>query len=114
MVNQRAEALVILEVPVNIPNQKRIAELAARHRLPTMFPGGWADAGGLITYGTSIFGTLPSIPQYVHKILKGAKPADLPIGVITQRELIFNLKTANAIDVAIPSELLKRADQVIE
>jgi putative ABC transport system substrate-binding protein len=116
MTNERAEALLILDQPATIAHQKRIAELAATHRLPTIFPGGWgsANAGGLIAYGTSFLDTLPGTARYVDKILKGAKPADLPIEVITRGELVFNLKTALAIGVTIPPELLKRATNVIE
>ena len=113
MMNERAEALLILEVPVNLLHLKPITELAARHRLPTMFPGGWANEG-LISYGTSILNAVPRIPGYVDKILKGAKPGELPIEVITRRELVFNLKMAREIGVTIPPELLQRADRVIQ
>jgi putative ABC transport system substrate-binding protein len=116
MKNERAEALLVLDVPVPIIHQKRIAELAATYRLPTMFLGGrrMSEAAGLIAYGTGLLDTLPRIPLYVEKILGGAKPGDLPIEVLTQHILIFNLKTARTIGVTIPPELLKRADQVIE
>jgi putative ABC transport system substrate-binding protein len=117
MVKEGAEALVVLEVPVNVFfHQKRIAELAAMHGLPTLFPGGWhsGEMGGLIAYGTSFHDTLPSLPRYVDKILKGAKPGELPIEVINRCELVFNLQTARAIGVMIPPELLTRADRVIE
>ena len=113
MKNESAEALMILEVPVNLRHLKPIAELAAKHRLPTMFPGGSANEG-LITYGTSIFDTVPRVPGYVDKILKGAKPGELPIEVITRPVLIFNLKTAREIGVTLPPELLKRATEVIQ
>jgi putative ABC transport system substrate-binding protein len=111
-----AEALVVLDVPVNGLNQKRVAELAITHRLPAMFVGGRgrSDAGGLIAYGTSILDTLPPLPGYVDEILKGAKPGDMPIQVITRHAVIYNLRTARAIGVTIPPELLKQADQVIE
>ena len=110
MTTERAEALLVLEMPVNVSNLKPIAEFAASHRLPSMFPGGWAN-DGLITYGTSIWNATPRIPEYVDKILKGANASEMPIEVITKREFIFNLKTAREIGVTIPSELLKRADQ---
>jgi putative ABC transport system substrate-binding protein len=113
MITERAEALLILEVPVNLRDLKSIAELAARHRLPTMFPGGWAN-DGLITYGTSILQATPRIVGFVDKILKGAQAGELPIEVITRRELTFNLKTAREINVTIPPELLKRADRVVQ
>jgi putative ABC transport system substrate-binding protein len=115
MKNERADALLVLDVPVPIIHQKRIAELAAVHRLPTMFVGGrrMSEAGGLIAFGTGLLDTLPRIPLYVDKILKGAKPSDLPIEVMTRHALIIDLKAARQIGVTIPSELLKRADQVI-
>jgi putative ABC transport system substrate-binding protein len=111
-----AEALMVLEVPVTIVHAKRIAESAIADRMPTMFVGGRtsANVGGLIAYGTSILDTVPLVPGYVDRILKGAKPGDMPIGVITRHAIIFNLKTARAIGVTVPPELLKRADQIIE
>jgi putative ABC transport system substrate-binding protein len=114
MIKERAGALLILEVPVTFFHRKRIAELASTHRLPTMFARDWADAGGLITYGTSIFDAVPRMSHYVDKILKGTKPGDLPVEVVTRRELVFNLKTAREIGVTIPAELLRRADQVLQ
>ena len=116
MTNERAEALVVLDAPVPIIHQKAIAEQAARHRLPTMFLGGrrMSGAGGLIAYGTGLLDTVPRIPVYVDKVLRGAKPADLPIEVVTRHVLIINLKTAREIGVTIPSELLKQADQVLQ
>lgn len=114
MLKEGAEAVVVLEVPATNLHQKRIAELAVMHRLPTMLPPTYASAGGLITYGTTLLDAVPRIPGYVDKILRGANPGDLPIGITTRRELIFNLKTAQAIGVTIPPELLKRADRVIE
>src|ERR1700730_8949255 len=114
MIKEGADALVILEVPAPSRHQKQIAELAAMHKLPTMFPGCQAGAGGLITYGTSILNTLPRLAEYVDKVLKGANPGDLPAEINSQRELVFNLKTARAIGVTISPELLKRTDRVIE
>lgn len=114
MAKEGAEALVVLEVPVTIDHQKRIAELAAKHRMPALFPGGQASAGGLITYGTSILDAVPRIPRYVDRILKGAQVGELPIEMISRIELVFNLKTAKEVGVTIPPELLKRADRVVE
>ena len=114
MMKEGAEAIVVLEVPVTIEHQKRIAELAAMHRLPTIFPGGQANAGGLITYGTSILDAVPRMPEYVDKIIKGARAGELPVEVITRSELVFNLKTASEIGVTIQPDLLKRADRVIQ
>ncbi|HET6943390.1 MAG TPA: ABC transporter substrate-binding protein [Sphingomicrobium sp.] len=116
MRNERAEALLVLDVPIPIIHQKQIAELAATYRLPTMFLGGrrMSEAGGLIAYGAGLLDTLQRIPVYVEKILGGAKPGDLPIEVLKQPILIFNLKAARTIGITIPPELLKRADQVVE
>ena len=114
MVAERAEALVVLEVPVTIPERKRIAELAAAHRIPAMFWGGASDAGGVFTYGTSFTDTFTQVPNFIDKILKGAKPADMPFEVITRREFVINLKTARALGLIIPPGLLKQADRVIE
>jgi putative tryptophan/tyrosine transport system substrate-binding protein len=116
MKDEGAEVLLVLDAPVPIIHQKRVAELAAKYRLPTMFLGGrrMSGAGGLIAYGTGLLDTFPRIPAYVDKILKGAKPADLPVEVLTRHVLIINLRTAREIGVTMPSELLKRADQVIE
>jgi putative ABC transport system substrate-binding protein len=116
MRNERVEALLVLDVPIPIIHQKQIAELAATYRLPTMFLGGrrMSEAGGLIAYGAGLLDILPRIPVYVEKILGGAKPGDLPIEVLKQPILIFNLKAARTIGITIPPELLKRADQVVE
>jgi putative ABC transport system substrate-binding protein len=109
-----AEALLVLEVPVPIAHRKRIAELAAGRGIPTMFPGGLGDAGGLITDGTSVLDGLPRLPAIADKVLKGAKPADIPIEVIRRPALAINLATARQIDVTIPAAVLQRADTIIE
>jgi putative ABC transport system substrate-binding protein len=114
MGSEGAEALVVLEVPATIADRKRIAEMAANHYLPTMFWGGASDAGGLMSYGTSFTADFPRLPIIIDKILKGAKPADTPFEVISQRELAINLKTARDLGVTIPAALLKRADRVID
>ena len=114
MASEGAQALVILEVPVTIPLRKRIAELAATHRIPTMFWGGALDAGGVFTYGTSFTDTFAGVPAAIDKILKGAKPADMPFELITRREFVVNLTAARAVGLIIPADLLKRADRVIE
>jgi hypothetical protein len=78
MTKEGAEALLVLEVPVPFTHRIRIAELAARNRLPTMFPGGQADSSGLIIYGTSVADTWPLMSAQADKILKGAVLGDLP------------------------------------
>jgi putative tryptophan/tyrosine transport system substrate-binding protein len=116
MQDEGADALVVLDVPVPIIHQKRIAELAAKYKLPTMFLGGrrMSEAGGLIAFGTGLLDTFPRIPTYVDRILKGAKPGELPVEVLTRHVLVVNLKTAREIGVKMPSDLLRRADQVID
>jgi putative ABC transport system substrate-binding protein len=94
---------------------RRIAELAAKHRLPSI--AGWpqyAEAGGLMSYGQNLVENFRRAAAYVDKILKGAKPADLPIEQPTKFEMVINRKTATALGLTIPPELLLRADRVIE
>jgi len=109
-----ADAVLLLDEPIIGINRKRIGELAVKYRLPTMFGGDWVDAGGLIAYGPSILDAVGRISVYVDKILKGAKPGDLPVEVLTNYRLTFNIKTAREIGVTIPAEVLKRANQVIQ
>ena len=111
---QHADALLVLEEPVVGVYAKRIAELAAKDRLPTLFAPSRAAAGGLIAYGTSQVQSIRHMSAYVDKILKGAKPGDLPVERVAPYELIVNLKTAREIGVTIPPEVLKQADQVIQ
>jgi len=108
------DAVLVLEEPVPVIHAKRIAELAAEYRIPTMFSPVRADAGGLIAYGTSLNEGMRRMGTYVDKILKGAKPGDLPVERVTRYELIVNLNTARQIGVTIPAEILKRADRIIE
>ena len=109
MAATKAEALVVLEVPVPFGNRERIAELAAARRLPTMFWGGASNAGGLMSYGTSFTDTYPRMPEYVDRVLKGAKPSETPFEVITRREFVVNLKIARQLGVAIPGEVYEGA-----
>ena len=110
----KADALLVLEVPVTLNHRKRIAEMAAARKLPSMCPAAYSDAGGLISYGTSVVDTWPAVPGFIDKILKGAKPGDLPVQVITRRELTVNAKTAHTLGLSIPAELLERADRVVD
>lgn len=114
MVKERAQALVVMEVPVAQAHGKRIAELAAAHRLPSLFPMTISGAGGVITFGTAVRDGYQLIPGLIDKILKGAKPADMPVQVITRSQLIVNLPAARLSGVTIPAEVLKRADQVVQ
>ena len=89
--------------------------MAARYRLPGIYEyRGFPDAGGLMSYGVDIVELFRSAATYIDKILKGAKPADLPIEQPTKFELVINMKTAKALGLTIPPSLLQRADQVID
>ena len=112
MRQERADALVVLEQPATATHRRRIAEMAAAQRIPTLFPAR-SDADGLIGYGTNVAEPARRLATYVDRILKGAKPADLPIEVIVRPEVIINLETAREIGVTIPPEVLKRADRVV-
>ena len=112
---EHADALLVLELPATVTHRKRIAELAAQQRLPTLFPlWGSSDAGGLLGYGTRVTEAARRLAAYVDRIVKGAKPGDLPFEVVVRPELIVNLKTAHEIGVTIPPEVLSRADRVIQ
>jgi len=112
---QRAEALVVGLDGVTQANLRPIAELAAKHRLPSIYPAtDYANVGGLMTYGSSDFHMYHRAATFVGKILKGAKPAGLPVEQPTKWEFVINLKTAKALGLTIPPSVLGRADQVIE
>jgi putative ABC transport system substrate-binding protein len=111
---ERAGALIVVASPNLFIERKRIAELALKHRLPTAVGGReYAEAGGLFSYAVSYPDLFRRAAVYVDKILKGAKPADLPVEQPTTLELIINLKTAKALGLTIPQSLLLRADQLI-
>ena len=110
---QRAQALVVLEVPVPFGNRMRIAQMAATRRIPTMFWGGASTAGGLMSYGTTFSDGYPLMPIVIDKVLKGANPAVTPFEVITRRQFVVNLKIARELGVTVPDAVLKRADRII-
>jgi putative ABC transport system substrate-binding protein len=114
-VRQRAEAVLVNETSMLTANQVKLAELAARSRLPAVgvFTSS-AQAGFLMSYGPDVSDLVRRVATYVGKVLKGAKPGDLPVQQPTKFELVINLKTAKAIGLTIPRSLLQRADQVIE
>ena len=117
MAKQKAGALIQLGgAPFNTPaNRDKLVELAVKTKLPAMYLGRtFVDAGGLLSYGSSPLKHWRLAATYVDKILKGAKPADLPVQQATEFELVINLKTAKALGLTIPQTLLLRADQVIE
>lgn len=109
-----SEALLVLEEPLLGVHAKKIADMAASDKLPTLVAPSRVAAGGLIAYGTSQVEAIRHMTAYVDKVLKGAKPADLPVETVTRYELTVNLKTAREIGITIPPEVLKRADRVIE
>jgi putative ABC transport system substrate-binding protein len=115
MTKERAEALIILNSNFNFIHRRQLLELAAKNRLPTMCGRtAFVEAGGLISYGASRLDSWRRAAIFVDKILKGAKPADLPVEQPTKFELVINLKTANQIGVTIPQSVLYRADKVIK
>ena len=110
----RSDGLIPLDETLTIVHRKQIEEFAVKNRLPMIAEiREWAEAGGLMTYGPSIFDLYRRAAIYVDKILKGAKPADLPVEQPTKYELIINLKTAKALGLTIPQSVLLRADEVI-
>jgi putative tryptophan/tyrosine transport system substrate-binding protein len=115
MTQGRAGSFVILGGPMTWLNRQQIAEFAVRHRLPGIhFFREYAEAGLLLAYGPSAVVQYRRAAIYVHKILQGAKPADLPVEEPTKFDLVINLKTAKALGLTIPQSILIRADQVIE
>lgn len=111
----RPDALMTTADPLIHSYRARIAEFATRQRLPSMFPGlEFVDAGGLMFYGGSIREMYRHAANYVDKILKGARPGDLPVEQPTKFDMVINLKTARALGLAIPPSLIQRADHVIE
>lgn len=115
MTKARAEALLVLPAPFMWDNAGRIVDLAAQSHLPAVYPGReHTEAGGLLAYDVDQPAIWRRISLYVDKILKGAKPADLPVEQPTDFDLTINLKTAKALGLTIPQSLLLRADQVIQ
>jgi len=108
-------ALLMLAGTVLQPHARRVAELAAKSRLPSMYPLRFqVEAGGLMSYSADLIDVWRRSAIFVDRILKGAKPADLPVEQPTKFELVINLKTAKALGLTIPPSLLLRADHVIE
>jgi len=114
-ISHRADALMIVPDAMLFAERDRVAELAAKYRLPAVYDlGEFAHAGGLLSYGASLVDQSRRAAVYVDRILKGAKPANLPVEQPTKFDLVINLKTAKALGLTIPPSLLQRADQVID
>ena len=115
MTRAHAGALAVLPTPMFFRERSRLVDLAAKNRLPTVFPyREFVDAGGLMAYGPNLADLSRRGATYVDKILKGAKPGDLPVEQPTKFDLVINLKTAKALGLTIPRSLLGRADEVIQ
>jgi putative ABC transport system substrate-binding protein len=115
MTRARAGALTVLPSAILLSERRRLVELAAKNRLPAVYPSrDSVDAGGLMSYGPNVADLFRRAATYVDKILKGAKPADLPVEQPTKFELVINLKTAKALGLTIPQSVLLRADEVIQ
>jgi putative ABC transport system substrate-binding protein len=111
----RPDAVFVINNPINFVHRRRITELAAKGRLPTMAAlREFTEAGALMSYGSVRVESFRRAGMYVGKILRGAKPADLPVEQPTKYELVINLKTARSLNLEIPRELLLLADEVIE
>jgi putative ABC transport system substrate-binding protein len=111
----RAEAVLLLMSPIFFPQRAQVAELGLKSHLPTICGlSQYARAGALMSYGVNLDDMFRQVALYIDKILKGARPADLPVEQPTKFELLINLKTATALGLSIPPSLLQRADQLIE
>ena len=109
-----AQAVIVISTPVTTPHRRRIAEAAMKNRMPILSPREHADAGGLISFGTGFSEATRRTATFVDKILKGAKPGELPIETVRKHELVINLKTARELGVTLPSTFVSRATQVIQ
>ena len=115
MVQQRVDVLVVTPDAFFFARRGRLVALAARRAMPTIYPVRWfPEVGGLMCYGPATIALVRQAGAYAGKLLKGAKPTDLPVQQSTTFELVINLKTANSLGLTVPPSLLARADEVIE
>ena len=114
-IRSKTGAILITQSPPITTYPRRIVDVAAKHRLPVMYPQGqWPDMGGLMSYGANVDDSYRYLASYVDKILKGSKPAVLPVERSKKLELVINLQTAKQIGLTIPPNVLARADRVIK
>jgi len=112
---ERADSLVVIADPLTLRHRQQVVDLAARERVPAVYEfAEFARAGGLVAYSASVPALFQRSAVYVDKILRGARPGDLPVEQPTQFELVINLKTARALGLTVPQSMLARADEVIE
>jgi putative ABC transport system substrate-binding protein len=116
MTRKRAAAVLVLADPMNFFHRARVVALAAKHRLPAIYGGarGYIDVGGLMHYWAHQVDLYQRVGTYVDRILKGARPGDLPVEQPTRFELVINLKAARALGLTIPPSLLRRADELVQ